>query len=196
MNELLVILNPPHIFPRQWMKRLHRSKRDTPWLAYSVHLRIYLEPEYCHPAWNNLKSAIRVSGLQPAFLKATLMSHVNHSPYQSGANMHLKREVCESIVESMTIDDFQRLCEDMAWDRGFAADDDSSVPSSPEALLSPEYYYSEGCELQSCFSHCPDMSTPLENATQHTPLVFFHAPCISPSSLVQTRLEAGRQSDS
>ena len=129
-------------------------------LAYSVHLRIYLEPEYCHPAWNNLKSAIRASGLQPAFLKATLMSHVNHSPYQSGANMHLKREVCESIVGSMTIDEFQRLCEDIAWDRGVAADDDSSVPSSPEALLSEPTIAKRGVfaarnefELVSDFKH-------------------------------------------
>ena len=104
-------------------------------LAYSVNLRMYLEPEFCHPAWNNLKSAIRESGLQPAFLKATLMSHVNHSPYGSGVNMNLKREICESLIDSMSGDEFQRLCEDIAWDRGVDFGDET-LPHSPEELLS------------------------------------------------------------
>ena len=103
-------------------------------LAYNLGLRVYLEPEYCHPAWNNLKAAIRQSGLQPTFLKATLMSHVNHSPYGSGANMHLKREVCEHLIQTMTMDEFQRLCEDIAWDRGLDPDDEL-LPQSPDDLL-------------------------------------------------------------
>ena len=104
-------------------------------LAYSVGLRMYCEPEFCHPAWNNLKSAIQAAGLQPALLKATLMSHVNHSPYGSGANMNLKREVCESLVQSLTTHEFNSLCEDIAWDRSVDVTDDS-VPATPEDLLS------------------------------------------------------------
>lgn len=105
-------------------------------LSYSVGLRMYCEPEFCHPAWNNLKSAIQAAGLQPAFLKATLMSHVNHSPYGSGSNMNLKRETCESLVQSMTVDEFNSLCEDIAWDRSVDVTDESCVPATPEDLLS------------------------------------------------------------
>ena len=128
-------------------------------LAFSAHLRIHLEPEYCHPAWNNLKSAIRASGLQPTFLKATLMSHVNHSPYQSGSNMFLKREVCESIIASMTGDEFQKLCEEIAWDRGVDPDD-SAVPSCPDELLSEPTIAKRGIfaariELISSFNKTP-----------------------------------------
>ena len=104
-------------------------------LAYSIGLRLYLEPEYCHPAWNNLKAAIRSVGLQPTFLKATLMSHVNHSPYGSGVNMNIKREVCESLIESLTLEEFQKLIEDMAWDRGVAPDHED-LPNTPDELLS------------------------------------------------------------
>ncbi|CAK9031404.1 Uncharacterized protein SCF082_LOCUS20281 [Durusdinium trenchii] len=102
-------------------------------LAFNAGLRVYMEPEYCHPAWNNLKNSIKVAGFHPTLLKATLMSHVNHSPYGSGKNQQTKEEVCCHLVESMKVEDFQRLCEDLEFDRGPSG---VPVPTRPEELLS------------------------------------------------------------
>ena len=118
-------------------------------LAFNAGLRVYMEPEYCHPAWNNLKNSIKVAGFHPTLLKATLMSHVNHSPYGSGKNQQTKEEVCCHLVESMKVEDFQRLCEDLEFDRGPSG---VPVPTRPEELLSEPTIAKRGIYVP-CYLH-------------------------------------------
>ena len=61
------------------------------------------------------------------------MSRVNHSHYGSGRNQQTKEEVCRNLMESMSAEDFQRLCEDLAFDRGPSG---LSAQTRPEELLS------------------------------------------------------------
>ena len=70
-------------------------------LSYNLGLRILCEPEYCHPAFNNFKSAVKYSGLTPCLLKSTLLSHVAHGPYLSGRNLECKLEA-SSVFGEMT----------------------------------------------------------------------------------------------
>ena len=101
-------------------------------LAFNGNLRLHIEPEYSHPAWNNLKSAIKHSKLQSCLLKATLMSHVNHGPYGSGKVMETKLELCHQLLLRMTQSDWMELRDDISWDRLGSGID---VPSCQEDLL-------------------------------------------------------------
>ena len=104
-------------------------------LAYAApRARIVPEPEYAHPAWNNVLLAIKKSHLQPIVLVGTLLSHVNHGPYKSGRTLQVKGEVCEAWVRGMSSEQFEALREEIAHDRSCDVDNDL-VPDTKEALL-------------------------------------------------------------
>ncbi|CAE7810340.1 unnamed protein product [Symbiodinium sp. CCMP2592] len=104
-------------------------------LQHLLHYRIHVEPELCHPLWNDVKNSIRRSGMQSSLMKGVVMSHINHGPYQSGANMQVKLETLTSLVHTMSSERFYDLQEMMACDRSCEADD-PCMPQSPLALLS------------------------------------------------------------
>lgn len=102
-------------------------------LAFNLNMRILPEPEYAHPAWNNFKSAVRYTNMLPTMLKAVLMSHINHGPYDSGATMQKKLEAMDLLCENMTGADFARLQEDIAFDRCCQVSSDK-VPQTIDCL--------------------------------------------------------------
>ena len=104
-------------------------------LAHSeLSARVHSEPEYAHPAWNNVLLSIKRAGLQPAMLVSVLLSHVNHGPYSSGKTMEVKRELGEAWIQRMDSNEFEQLREQLAFDRCCDIDDDE-VPTEPEQLL-------------------------------------------------------------
>ena len=76
-------------------------------------------------------------------LIATLLSHVNHGPFHSGRTLQTKQEVCESLVEDMTENEWQDLRERIASDRCVDVED-SQVPINKEQLLSEPTIASRG----------------------------------------------------
>ena len=101
-------------------------------LAFNGHLRLHIEPEHAHPAWNNLKSAIRHSGLQGCLLKSTLCSHVNHGPFGSGKAMASKQEWCQELISKMSHEEWLELQEEIEEDRKGS---NVPVPSTKQELL-------------------------------------------------------------
>ena len=97
-------------------------------LTYAAGLRIYADSDPLHPLWNNVKLAIRKSGLGPALLKATLMSHTDHAPFDSGVNLVTKKEAAEHWCQAASQRSFQELQENMAFDRGCSATHDGLIP--------------------------------------------------------------------
>ena len=61
--------------------------------------------------------AVKRAGLQPAMLVATLMSHVNHGPYDSGKTLQTKGEICGQWIQDMTPNEWEELQELIALDR-------------------------------------------------------------------------------
>ena len=103
-------------------------------LQFLLGYRVHIEPEMCHPLWNDVKNSIRRSGMQSALLKGVVMSNINHGPYNSGANMQLKYEALCSIVEHMSVSEFEELQERMAADKMVEVDS-GEVPQSPQDLF-------------------------------------------------------------
>ncbi|CAE7498453.1 unnamed protein product [Symbiodinium sp. CCMP2456] len=104
-------------------------------LTYSVGLRVFADSDPLHPLWNNVKSSIKKAGLGSALLKATLMSHTDHSPFDSGVNLVTKAEAAELWIERCSREQFLELQENMAFDRGCKVTDSGNVPGSPQELL-------------------------------------------------------------
>ena len=79
--------------------------------------------------------AIKHAGLQPTMLVATLMSHLDHGPYDSGRALLKKAEVCRQWIEEMSDDEWQELREPIALDRCTTIDNEDLVPESKADLL-------------------------------------------------------------
>ena len=113
-------------------------------LAFShLRLRAAAEPEYAHPAWNNVLGAVQKTGLQPTILVATLLTHVNHGPYFSGRNLQLKQDMCREWIETMDNQTWEQLRDSIAADRCTTADSDD-VPQCREDLLKEPTIASRG----------------------------------------------------
>ena len=113
-------------------------------LAFTkLQCRVAPEPEYAHPAWNNILLAISRAGLQPTVLVATLLTHINHGPYSSGRTLQTKFETCSEWIKNLSTEEFDELRESIAWDRGVELDSEE-VPCSPEDLLAEPTIASRG----------------------------------------------------
>ena len=76
-------------------------------MGYESHLRVYIEPEGCHPLWNGVKNGIRRSGKQVSLLKSMIIANVLHGPFRSGKNQQSFQEAASHMSQVMTIQGFQ-----------------------------------------------------------------------------------------
>ena len=116
---------------------------------YSVGLRVYADSDPLHVQWNDTKLSIKKAGLGSALLKATLLSHTDHSPYDSGTNLVTKGEAAELWVERCSREQFVELQENMAFDKGCSVMNAGNVPACPEELLSESAVTTRGIYVQS-----------------------------------------------
>ncbi|CAE7660841.1 unnamed protein product [Symbiodinium sp. KB8] len=85
-------------------------------LGYEAGLRVHIEPEGCHPAWNAVKCSIRRAGKQIAFLKSLICFGCLHGPFNSGKNQQSFQEAAENFANNLAFDEFQELKELMIAD--------------------------------------------------------------------------------
>ena len=103
-------------------------------LSYSLGLRVWIQPETCHASWNDCKNSVRRAGFQHCLLLSTVINNLGHGPYRSGQNQVTIVEAAESLVKSMSSDQFDDLVDRMAMDRGISVDDES-LPKTPQDIL-------------------------------------------------------------
>ena len=89
--------------------------------------RLWIQPECCHSQWNDIRNAIRRSGLQYCLLLSSCMSNVHHGPWKSGRNHQTVLEAAQSLAATISQEEFERLLELMFYDHRISYDGDTSA---------------------------------------------------------------------
>ena len=100
-------------------------------------LRIFIQPDFAHQIWNDVKGGVKRGGKQFTFLLSLVMQNMAHGPFKSGRNAQTLRESAEELANKLTLDEFDSLVDQMEQDHCHfddAVDDPERLPQSPSDI--------------------------------------------------------------